>query len=202
MQRVNYRRIWESHFGPIPVDDSGRPYEIHHVDGNRNNNDISNLVCVSIDEHYKIHNEQGDWGSAGAVLRRINNPQDHNTLSHLSKKSNQERVERGTHNFLKANRSGPSGNEFNSEMAHECAQRRVAAGTHNFIGVDNKNQQQVAYDRLLNNTMIEFLNGKNKIAVGIQFGRAKKHAIANNLTWKSDWDLLKDALQNQAKKSR
>lgn len=202
MARVNYRRIWESHFGPIPSDDSGRPYEVHHLDGDRNNNDISNLICVSIEDHYRIHHDQGDWGSAGAVLRRINNPQDHNTLSHLSKKSNQERIEKGTHNFLKENRSDILGNEFNSTTAYETARRRVESGTHNFIGTDNKNQQQVAYERLLNNTMVEFLVGKNKMAVGIQFGRARKYAETYNLEWNCEWDSLKTTLQYQAKKSR
>lgn len=50
-----YRKIYESHYGPIPIDETGRTYEIHHIDGNSENNDISNLKCVSIQEHYNIH---------------------------------------------------------------------------------------------------------------------------------------------------
>lgn len=55
-----YRKIWESYYGPIPTDSNGRSYEIHHIDGNRNNNDISNLKCLSIKEHYNVHYQQQD----------------------------------------------------------------------------------------------------------------------------------------------
>lgn len=55
-----YRKIWEDAYGPIPKDDQGRSYEIHHIDGNRNNNELSNLMCVSIEDHIKIHTNQGD----------------------------------------------------------------------------------------------------------------------------------------------
>ena len=55
-----YRKIYESHNGPIPKEDNGRSYEIHHIDGNHFNNDPSNLKAVSIQEHYDIHYSQGD----------------------------------------------------------------------------------------------------------------------------------------------
>ena len=34
-----YRKIYEQHHGPIPIDESGRTYDIHHIDGNHFNND-------------------------------------------------------------------------------------------------------------------------------------------------------------------
>ena len=40
---MDYRKLWESHNGPIPKDNEGRSYEIHHVDGNHQNNVIENL---------------------------------------------------------------------------------------------------------------------------------------------------------------
>jgi hypothetical protein len=52
---MDYRKLWESVNGKIPKDKYGRSYEIHHIDGNRKNNSIDNLMCVSIDEHYYIH---------------------------------------------------------------------------------------------------------------------------------------------------
>lgn len=55
---MNYRQIWEKTYGPIPTDDTGRKYEIHHIDGNKKNNSIENLKCISIEEHYKIHLNQ------------------------------------------------------------------------------------------------------------------------------------------------
>lgn len=65
--RKNYREIWEAYHGPIPVDELGRSYDIHHKDGNRNNNSLDNLQCVSIEEHYRIHLEQGDYFAAKLV---------------------------------------------------------------------------------------------------------------------------------------
>jgi hypothetical protein len=55
---MNYRKIWESYHGKIPVDLNGVTFDIHHIDGNRKNNDINNLMCVSIYDHYKIHLNQ------------------------------------------------------------------------------------------------------------------------------------------------
>lgn len=63
--------------GPIPKDENGRTYEIHHIDGNRNNNNISNLLCLSIEEHYKIHYENGDYGACVMIAKRMNLPPDH-----------------------------------------------------------------------------------------------------------------------------
>ena len=60
---VRYREIWEKVHGSIPYDEFGRPYDIHHIDGNRKNNDISNLICVSIEDHYKIHLNQSEDGN-------------------------------------------------------------------------------------------------------------------------------------------
>lgn len=59
-----YRRIYEQHFGPIP-----KGYHIHHRDGNRSNNHIENLQCVSAEEHYNIHYSQKDYGACWAMHR-------------------------------------------------------------------------------------------------------------------------------------
>lgn len=45
-----HRLIWETHNGPIP---SG--YDIHHIDGNKLNNDLKNLQCLPHSEHLSIH---------------------------------------------------------------------------------------------------------------------------------------------------
>lgn len=68
---VNYRKIWENANGAIPKDELGRPYEIHHIDGNRENNDLNNLKCVSIEEHFRIHYEQRDYGSASLIAGKM-----------------------------------------------------------------------------------------------------------------------------------
>lgn len=68
---MNYRRIWEEANGPIPYDEKGRPYEIHHIDGDRTNNSLSNLKCISIEDHYAIHKEQKDYQAAWRIANRI-----------------------------------------------------------------------------------------------------------------------------------
>lgn len=68
---MNYRQKWEDQFGPIPVDDEGFSYEIHHIDGDHSNNDIDNLKLVSIKEHLDIHLSQEDWFAAALIAKRI-----------------------------------------------------------------------------------------------------------------------------------
>ena len=67
----NYRKIYEHHHGAIPVDDLGRTYEIHHMDGDHHNNHPSNLKCVSVQEHYDIHYAQEDWGACFCIAKRL-----------------------------------------------------------------------------------------------------------------------------------
>ena len=45
-----HRAIWRQHNGDIPAG-----YHIHHKDGNWDNNDISNLECLSPKDHFKHH---------------------------------------------------------------------------------------------------------------------------------------------------
>ena len=66
-----YRKIWIDCFGPIPIDKDGRSYEIHHINGDHFDNRIENLQCISIDEHLKIHLDQGDYLAAAAIARRM-----------------------------------------------------------------------------------------------------------------------------------
>ena len=54
----NYRKIYKQYYGPIPKDEFGRRYDIHHIDGNHDNCDASNLKAVTIQEHYDIHYQQ------------------------------------------------------------------------------------------------------------------------------------------------
>jgi hypothetical protein len=85
-----YRRIYEKIKGPIPKDELGRSYDIHHVDGNKKNNNINNLVAVSIQEHYNIHLNQNDWGACLALAKRMK--LDYKTISELSSKTNKGKI--------------------------------------------------------------------------------------------------------------
>lgn len=45
-----HRTVWEYHNGKIPAG-----YDVHHLDGNRANNDISNLQLLQEREHNRLH---------------------------------------------------------------------------------------------------------------------------------------------------
>lgn len=119
MRTVNYRKIYENNFGPIPVDEEGRTYDIHHKDGDRTNNDPSNLIALSIRDHYNIHLLQGDYGACSKIKRTMKiSPEE---VSMLATKGNLKRVADGTHNFL------------GGKIAKESQQRRVAEGKHHWL---------------------------------------------------------------------
>ena len=51
---MNYRRFYQERLGII-LDQS---YHVHHIDGNRQNNDIKNLVALPKKLHSKYHNQK------------------------------------------------------------------------------------------------------------------------------------------------
>lgn len=65
-----YQKIWVNANGEIPRTEDGRMFHIHHIDGNRNNNELSNLMCVSPMEHFLIHLSQQEYMSAHALYIR------------------------------------------------------------------------------------------------------------------------------------
>ena len=81
-----HRKVWTHHYGDIPKDEDGFSYEIHHIDGDRTNNDISNLMCVSIKEHLQIHLQQEDWFAAALISKRIGLGSDYRSKLQTGKK--------------------------------------------------------------------------------------------------------------------
>ena len=78
----SYRKIYEKNYGPIPKDTNGRTYDIHHIDGNFNNSSPLNLIAVSIEEHYRIHKEQGNHKACLAIAARMAiSPEEHSRIS-------------------------------------------------------------------------------------------------------------------------
>lgn len=53
--------IWENFMKTsVPKDEKGNTCYIHHFDGDRSNNNILNIVCMTKEEHGRIHN-RGKW---------------------------------------------------------------------------------------------------------------------------------------------
>jgi hypothetical protein len=96
--KVNYRKIYEQYHGSIPNDEEGRTYDIHHIDGNRKNNDPNNLVALSIKDHYNIHYKQKDWAACHRLATKMK--MSPNVISELSKEAQNDRISKGTHHFI------------------------------------------------------------------------------------------------------
>lgn len=125
-----YRKIYESHFGQIPKDEDGRTYDIHHIDGNRKNNDPSNLVALSIKEHYKVHYDQGDYGAALRIIARMEVPPE--LLSELGRKAALKQLEQGKSKLK------------DGEWARQRELDKVKNGTHPFVGDKNPVHKYIA----------------------------------------------------------
>lgn len=51
-KQLLHRAIWEKFHGPIP-----EGYNVHHIDGNKLNNDISNLELIHHNKHAQLHGQ-------------------------------------------------------------------------------------------------------------------------------------------------
>jgi hypothetical protein len=134
---MNYRKLWEKHYGPIPVDEQGRSYEIHHVDGNRKNNSLENLKCITIEDHYKIHLEQGDEIACHAIRLRM----EKGTLKgwhHTEEmKEHFSKIRKGVKHSLERNRkisSTRTGMKHSEETKTKIGEARKTAIIHNETG--------------------------------------------------------------------
>lgn len=141
---THYRAIYENHYGPIPIEENGRTYHIHHIDGNHSNNDPANLKAVTIQEHYDIHYSQGDWVAChrlAAIMKY--SPEE---ISELAKKNAREQLENGKHPWQGGEHQRRLAKKMLEDGTHwfldgekksKNNKIRAAAGTHNFLGSDN-----------------------------------------------------------------
>jgi hypothetical protein len=126
-----YRKIYENHIGPIPTDETGRTYDIHHIDGNHSNNHPSNLKAVTIQEHYDIHYNQGDYSACTLMAIKLN--MSHEEISELATAENLRRVNAGTHHLQKR-QDGTSHASERAKRGDLPAQRASKAGKHHWVG--------------------------------------------------------------------
>jgi hypothetical protein len=134
-----YRKIYEDHFGPIPKDNDGRTYDIHHLDGKHSNNSPENLRALSVQDHYDIHYQQGDWGACVLLANRILIlPEEKSRLMQLE---NTKRIQNGTHNLL------------GGEVARVSAKQRLTNGTHHFLNSEFQSKVlQIQLEKVKNGT--------------------------------------------------
>lgn len=149
-----YRKIYENHVGAIPIDSHGQTYEIHHIDGNHENNEPDNLKAVTIEEHYDIHHSQGDWGACFKIAMRMSlSVAEKSDLARLSAEKRiregkhpwqtridgtnvaTDRVNAGTHPWQTANRTSATG--LSPEAARKMSLERIEDGTHPFLKKDD-----------------------------------------------------------------
>jgi hypothetical protein len=115
----NYRKIYENHIGSIPRDQYGRTYDIHHIDGDRSNNTPENLVALTIQEHYDLHEKQSDWYACWKLAGKMKKtPVETSEMARLAAL---QQIKDGKNKFV-----GESG----SLLSKEVQQRQIEAGTH------------------------------------------------------------------------
>lgn len=135
----HYRAIYENHYGSIPVEENGRTYHIHHIDGDHSNNDPANLKAVTIQEHYDIHYSQGDWVAChrlAAILKYT--PEE---ISELAKKNVREQIENGKHPW--------QGGEHQKRVAKKLLENK----THHWLSEEHrKNVRQRELEKVRNGT--------------------------------------------------
>jgi HNH endonuclease len=191
----NYHKIYEENFGPIPVDSENRTYEIHHIDGNRNNNDPSNLKAVSIQEHYDIHYSQGDYGACWAIAKRMKLSSI--KISELAALNNKNKLDKGIHHFqtrkdgtnLQTDRVKSGTHHLlkkadGSSIGGNNAIKRLENGTHNFLGPENNKKR-------VDNGTHNFLNNKGTIPCYNkegQYKRISKEKYNSQKGLKENWE--------------
>lgn len=114
-----YRRIYEQTYGPIPAG-----HDIHHKDGDPFNNDPSNLIALTPEEHYNIHLQQGDYRSASMIAKRIHYALSSEQLSEIARLSVLEQIKNGKHNLS------------NPILRQQYVDKQMQEGTHPFLRSD------------------------------------------------------------------
>ena len=142
-----YRKIYKNHVGPIPRDNTGRTYDIHHIDGNRDNNHPDNLMALSIQEHYELHLKQKDYNAALRLAAKMKyTPAE---LSKIASDHQRKLVNEGIHILLDGEIQRKS-SLARSAAGTLPAQIESANGTHRWMG-DGSMQRAVQQDLLAKN---------------------------------------------------
>lgn len=153
-----YKKIWISHNGPIPKDENGLSYEIHHINNDSTDNRIENLACLTIQEHFDIHYQQGNYKACQLIAGRMKNPSLGRKMSDEFKKQQTEiqlrKVKDGTHHLL------------GGEIQRESNTKRVLNGTHNFQSDEAKKSIRLRNMNNIKNGVHSLLKREDGSSVG------------------------------------
>lgn len=146
----DYRKIYKQYFGTVPKDTDGRSYDIHHIDGNHNNNSSDNLIAIPIKEHYDKHYAAKDWKACVMIGLRMRLPVEE--ISMLNSLAAKKRVEEGTHPWTtekhasavsdRIKKAVENGNYhmLGGAIQSKAQRRRAAQGIHQWCGPDANSQ--------------------------------------------------------------
>ena len=165
-----HRKIYEQHYGKIPIDNNGRTYDIHHIDGNNKNNSIDNLIAVPIEEHYNIHLKQENYRAASLIQLRMK--MDPKILSELNSLAMKKRVKEGKHvwsgngdfqrkqqEILKSKGDYYQYSDKHKKFISMRNKKYAEQGIHNFQSDDNKNAVTERNKKSLDDGTHPFLHG-------------------------------------------
>jgi hypothetical protein len=93
---THYRKVWQQHHNASLLPG----IEIHHIDGNHDNNEPNNLLAVSTQEHLDIHLSQKNWGAVQAIRIRMElTKENRQQIKEMASLHQKELLENNKHNW-------------------------------------------------------------------------------------------------------
>lgn len=147
------------------------------------NDEIGNLICLTIHEHYEVHFWQGDWSACSFMMKRLQiSPEERSQMHSIAQR---QRVENGTHNFSSGTLQhqlveAGTHHLLGGEIQKRSGKKRWVDGTHVLIGMNEIRIQEGTHNLLgesnpsYDSTIYEFVHiesGLNISMTQLEFKR-------------------------------